>query len=123
MEFRTRKMVKAQDLNGRNTLFGGRLLEWIDEECFIYTSCQLNTTQIVTKYMSEINFVSSGLQGDVIEIGVDTKSIGNTSLTLECTVRNKMTEEVLISIDKVVFVSLDRNGLPVPHILSPKNQS
>lgn len=120
MKFRTRKMVKSEDLNGRNTLFGGRLLEWIDEECFIYTSCQLGTNQIVTKYMSELNFVNPGHQGDVIEIGVEITSVGNSSITMRSQVRNKMTLEVLIEIDKIVFVSLDEDGNPMQHRLSPQ---
>ena len=118
MKYRTRKMIKSEDLNGRNTLFGGRLLEWIDEECFVYTSCQLNSTQIVTKYMSELNFANPGHQGDVIEIGVEITEVGNTSITLQSRVRNKMTKELLIEIDKIIFVNLDDQGKPKPHGLS-----
>ena len=32
MNFHTRKWVKPEDLNPNNNLFGGRLLQWIDEE-------------------------------------------------------------------------------------------
>ena len=32
MNFNTRKWVKPEDLNANHTLFGGRLLSWIDEE-------------------------------------------------------------------------------------------
>jgi acyl-CoA hydrolase len=39
--------------------------------------CQLKTKNIVTKLISEINFMSPGYQGDV-EIGVDVVSIGRT---------------------------------------------
>ena len=31
MRFHTRKWVKPEDLNPNSTLFGGRLLAWIDE--------------------------------------------------------------------------------------------
>jgi acyl-CoA hydrolase len=46
-----------------------------------------------TKLISEINFMSPGYQGDVIEIGVDVVSIGRTSITLAVDVRNKDTEK------------------------------
>jgi acyl-CoA hydrolase len=49
-------------------------LKWIDEEA-IYAMCQLKTKNIVTKLISEINFMSPGYQGDVIEIGVDVVSM------------------------------------------------
>jgi len=32
MQFYSRKWVKPEDLNPRGSLFGGRLLSWIDEE-------------------------------------------------------------------------------------------
>ena len=118
LKFRTRKLVKPEDLNGRNTLFGGRLMSWIDEECGIYCACQMQSHNIVTKYISEMNFVSPALQGDVIEIGVETKAIGRTSLTLSCVVRNKETKQNIISVDKLVFVCVNEKGRPVPHALA-----
>ena len=118
MNYRTRKTIKSEDLNGHNTLFGGRLLEWIDEECFIFCCCQLDTIDIVTKYMSEINFVSAGHLGSIIEIGVETVAVGTTSLTVRCTVRNKINKETLIDINKIMFVSVNKDGTPVPHRLA-----
>lgn len=59
MNFHTRKWVKPEDLNPNGTLFGGSLLRWIDEEAAIYAIIQLGNQRVVTKYISEINFVSS----------------------------------------------------------------
>ena len=59
MNFRTRKLIKPEDLNARGTLFGGQVLKWIDEESAIFAVCQLMNKNVVTKAMSEINFVSS----------------------------------------------------------------
>jgi hypothetical protein len=67
MNFHTRKWVKPEDLNPNGTLFGGSLLRWIDEEAAIYAISQLDNQRVVTKFMSEINFVSSARQGDIIE--------------------------------------------------------
>lgn len=115
MRFHTRKWVKPEDLNPNKTLFGGRLLAWIDEEAALYTIIQLENKNIVTKFMSEINFVSSAKRGDVIEIGLEVKKFGRTSLTLACEVRNKMTRETIITIDKLIMVNLDEEGKPTPH--------
>ena len=115
MNFHTRKWIKPEDLNPNGTLFGGRLLEWIDEEAALYSIIQLENPRTVTKYMSEINFRSSAVQGDIIEIGLDTIGFGNTSLTLCCEVRNKMTREVIISIAKIIMVGLDKDGKPCRH--------
>lgn len=116
--FRSRKIVKAEDLNGRNTLFGGRLMSWIDEECAIYCICQMGTPSIVTKYISEMNFKAPAYLGDIIEIGVDTVKTGRTSLTVRCVVREKQSQREIITVDKLVFVSIDENGNAVPHKLA-----
>ena len=115
MNFYTRKLVKPEDLNSNNTLFGGSLLRWIDEESAIYAVIQLGTNRCVTKFMSEINFVSSARQGDIVEIGIKAISFGRTSLTLSCEARNKISHKTILTIDKIVYVSVDDNGTPIPH--------
>ena len=115
MRFHTRKWVKPEDLNPNGTLFGGRLLAWIDEEIALYTVVQLENNYVVTKYMSEIDFKSSAKQGDIVEIGIGVRSFGTTSITLECEVRNMMTRETIISINKIIMVNLNKQGKPAPH--------
>ncbi len=115
MRFHTRKWVKPEDLNPNETLYGGRLLEWIDEEAALYTIIQLENRRIVTKYISEINFTSSAKQGDIIEIGMEVVKFGNSSITLNCVVRNKMTRETILTVDSIIMVNLDKNGKPTPH--------
>lgn len=121
MQYRTRKLIKPEDLNSKGTLFGGQLIKWIDEEAAIFAMCQLSrkgdvqTPNIVTKAISEIDFKSSAYIGDIIEIGCGLVEFGNTSITLECEVRNKHTQEIIVKIDKIVFVQLDKRGVPTPH--------
>ena len=115
LTFRTRKVVKPGDLNSRNTLFGGRLLEWIDEECGVYAACQMETKYLVTKSMSALNFLAPAVQGDVVEIGVETVAVGHSTITVECHVRIKHTKQEIVSIDEIVFVNVDDEGRPVRH--------
>jgi acyl-CoA hydrolase len=115
MNFRTRKLIKYEDLNARGTLFGGQVLKWIDEEAAIFCICQLNSRNIVTKAMSEVNFISSAKLGDIIEMGCELVGFGNTSVTIVCEVRNKDTKKTIIRIDKIVFVAVDENGKPIQH--------
>ncbi|MBC7556226.1 MAG: acyl-CoA thioesterase [Chryseobacterium sp.] len=115
MNYHTRKWVKPEDLNPNQSLFGGRLLQWIDEEAALYSIIQLENNKVVTKYISEINFISSAKQGDIIEIGIEILSFGNSSLNLKCEVRNKMTHQTIITVEKIVMVALDENGIPVAH--------
>jgi acyl-CoA thioesterase YciA len=115
MNFRTRKLIKPQDLNAKGTLFGGTVLSWVDEEAAIFAMCQLDQKNIVTKAMSEIDFVSTAITGDIVEIGCELISFGTTSITVACEVRNKDTKKTIIKVDKIVFVLLDEDGKPTPH--------
>ncbi len=115
MNFHTRKWVKPEDLNPNSTLFGGRLLQWIDEEAALYAVIQLENPHVVTKFISEINFISAPRQGDIIEIGILATHFGNTSMTMRCEVRNKLTRDPILRIEKIVFVNVDKDGNSAPH--------
>ena len=115
MKFYTRKLIKPGELNARDTLFGGALLRWIDEEAGIYAMTKLDSKNVVTKYISEIDFVSSAKQGDVIEIGLEFKEIGRTSISFSCHVRNIFSKQIIIRIENLVFVHVDQDGRAMPH--------
>ncbi len=115
MNFHTRKWIKPEDLNPNGTLFGGSLLRWVDEEAAIYAIVQLENSRVVTRFMSEINFVSSARLGDIIELGIEPVQWGRTSLTLRCEVRNKLSHARIVQIERIVFVNLDEAGNPCPH--------
>lgn len=115
MRYHSRLWVRPENLNANGTLFGGHLLSWIDEQVALYSIVQLGNERVVTKYMSEINFVSSAWQGDIIELGIVPVKFGRSSLTLRCNVRNMVTRQSIITVDRIVMVSLDENGRPIEH--------
>lgn len=115
MKYYSSKIVKPPDLNPGGTLFGGTLLGWIDEDAAIFVIGKLGSKSIVTKYMSEINFISSAGNGDIIEIGFEVVAIGRTSITIKSQVRNKLTRQEIIRIEKIVFVHIYALGRPSPH--------
>ena len=108
------------DLNGANTLFGGRCLSFVDEEAYVYSACQLNYRKLVTVHMSEVDFKSPAYEGDIIEIGADVVKFGRTSITIKVIVRNKDTKKEICTVNEIVFVALDENGSPYPHGKSQK---
>ena len=77
--------------------------------------CQLDSKNVVTKFMSEINFVSPARTGDVVEIGLETIKFGKSSITVKCVARVKQTQKIIITIDKIVFVQLDEYSNPKHH--------
>ncbi|MCL6414082.1 acyl-CoA thioesterase [Aestuariirhabdus sp. Z084] len=115
MKYYSRRVIKPGDLNPAHRLFGGTLLAWIDEEAAIFAACQMKSPRLVTKYISEINFVSSAENGEVVEFGLEVADVGTTSLTVKCVVRNKASQTEIIQVDRIVFVSIDESGRPTPH--------
>ena len=115
MKFKTRKLVTPADLNPRGTLHGGQLLKWIDEEGGIHACLELDTGLIVTKFISEIDFKYPVLEGDVGEIGIHPIEIGKSSCTLSCEVRSLQAERTVCSIDKMVYIRVNKYGLPKAH--------
>jgi acyl-CoA hydrolase len=123
MEFRTRKVVTPKDLNPHGTLFGGRVLEWIDEEAFIFAACQLGSTNLVTKLMSTVDFVSSAHLGEIVEIGCEVLRFGSTSITVSCQVRNKETSTLITDVGEIVFVHIGADGRPSPHGITTSQEA
>jgi acyl-CoA hydrolase len=115
INFYTRKWVRPEDLNGHGTLFGGSLLRWIDEEAVVYAVIQLGNRRVVTKYMSEIDFVSSAELGDIVEIGLIATGFGRTSVTMRAEVRNVVSGKQILTVDRIVFVGVDEEGRPMAH--------
>ena len=115
MRFNTRKWVRPEDLNANETLFAGALLNWINEEAVLYSIIQLENKKVVTKYMSEINFMSTAQQGDIVEIGMEVVNFGKSSLVLKCEARNKMTHDTLLTVDQIIIVNLGEDGKPKAH--------
>ncbi len=107
MRFLSRRLVMPGDLNYSGALFGGRALEWIDEEAAIYAICQLETNRLVTKHIGEISFENPARLGEVVEFGLATKAVGTTSITVSCMVRNKVSKKTICFADDIVFVQVD----------------
>lgn len=116
-----RKLIMQEDLNAAGRLFGGRLMEWIDEAAALYCMTQIGTRSIVTKKISEVIFNEPAHLGDVLEFVFRIKQTGTTSVVIESravamAISKDERERLIVQCD-LVFVALDRNGKPTPHHL------
>lgn len=110
-----RRLVMSKDLNGANKLFGGTILAWIDEQAYIEVLTFLKSINIVTKFISEVEFVSGAQVGDVVQIKTIFTKIGKTSVTLRVEVFNLTTKKTIAIVNEIVMVNVDNNGIPTPH--------
>ena len=116
-ELANRTIIMYPDLSVSGRLFGGKLLSWIDEAMAMLAMRTMQSQDIVTKKISQVNFLAPGLLGDILEIwGRDIKR-GRSSLTMHCKIvvrRAHEDSEQLISICEctILFVAIDRQGKP-----------
>lgn len=124
----TRHIVMYGDLNAAGTIFGGRLVSWIDEATAIYASCQMNARRIVTKKISELIFNQPAKLGDMLELWCLVTHRGRTSITISTVVTRRSFSDDPGRIDTVssyehkpeaeicrcelVFVCVDEKGRP-----------
>jgi len=105
----------SKDLNGANKLFGGTILAWIDEQAYIEVISLLNSQNVVTKFISAIEFISGATIGETVEITTELVSVGKTSLTLKIEVLNLSTHKTMAVVNEIVMVNVDKQGKPINH--------
>lgn len=120
-----------EDLNSAGTIFGGRLVSWIDEGSAIFASCQMNARRIVTKKISELIFNQPAKLGDMLEIWCKVAHPGKTSMVISVLVTRRSfsddpsREDSMLNSYKlkpgseicrceIVFVSVNEKGKPRP---------
>ncbi len=115
----TTRLIMSGDLNAAQTLFGGKLIQWVDEAASTYVMGLLRSHHIVTKKISEVLYNEPTRIGDVLEFLFRVKKVGTTSIAVECIVRSKVidhddTLRIILNCD-LVFVKIDKLGRPVAH--------
>lgn len=112
LEFRY--LVCAPNLNAHGTLHGGELLRWIDESAGMHAR-QLTRRVCVTRFIDQIDFISTARAGDIIYIVTTIEHAGSTSLTFRVEAKEEISGRKVASVGRIVFVAIDDQGQPVPH--------
>ncbi|QUG43570.1 acyl-CoA thioesterase [Psychrobacillus sp. INOP01] len=109
-------LILPPDTNHHETIFGGRVLAFIDEIAAI-SSMKHAQGAVVTASIDSVDFLSSAKVGDVIELEAVVSSTGRSSMEVyvRVTSTNLLTgEEKLTTESYVTMVSVDENGKSVP---------
>lgn len=107
-------LILPPDTNHHKTVFGGKVLAYIDEIAAI-TSMKHASGEVVTASIDSVDFLSPAREGDVIELEGIVTSTGRTSMEVYVRVvsRNLMTgEERLTTESFVTMVAVDAEGHP-----------
>ena len=117
MRFHTRKWVKPEDLNPNSTLFGGKLLAWIDAAAAGYSMQLCDSPRMVTVSIDKCNFEKPAKEGQLLKIYGHPSKIGNSSVTLymEARAHDVYTgNQILVLKTTIRFVHISEYGNPIP---------
>ena len=108
-------IVRPNHLNGANRLFGGIMMQWIDEVAGIVAKrhCMGNVT---TASVDNLTFLSGAYQNDMIVIRGKLTWVGSTSMEVcvDTYVESPNGKRVRINNAHFMMVALDENDKPMP---------
>ena len=110
------KLVMPEHLNHYGFLFGGNLLNWVDEYAYIAATIDFPCCNFVTIGMDEVVFRKSVRQGTILKFIVEQQKKGRTSLKYGVQVYRSDAEKEadLIFSTNVTFVCIDQEGNKSP---------
>lgn len=118
-------LLQYKDINGENRLFGGRLLEWIDEAAGL-ASMRHCGGNITTASIDSLQFRKAAYLNDIVIVKAKVTYVGNTSMEIrvDVYVEDKATGlRHMINHAYLTEVHVDEKGhpLPVPYGLALEN--
>ena len=121
--YRTAKMCMTKDLGVNSKMFGGFLLNLLDEAVLCFACEVCDNPRMVTKKMEEVIFQEPVTVGQIIKVYVGIHKIGNTSITFNVEARNyNVYKEKLVCSTRMIFVKIDEEGnaIPIPERIKKK---
>ena len=113
-------LVRPTHLNGANRLFGGILMEWIDEVAGIVAK-RHSGGNVTTASVDNLTFLKGAYQNDMIVIRGKLTWVGNSSMEVcvDTYVETLQGDRTRINNAQFMMVALDENDKPmrVPGLL------
>ena len=107
------KLVRPEHLNHYGYLFGGYLLQWVDEAAYVAASLDYPGSNFVTVGMDRVEFKRSIRQGAILRFVVERARVGRTSVTYVVRAFVGADPEPVFS-TRITFVALDAAGRKAP---------
>ncbi|MCI8582431.1 MAG: acyl-CoA thioesterase [Dorea sp.] len=113
-------LVRMTHLNGAGRLFGGMLMQWIDEVAALVAK-KHSRMNITTASIDHLQFLRGAFQNDVIVLQGKVTYVGRTSMDVkvETYVEDRDGSRTLINCAYITEVALGKDGKPaeVPRLI------
>ena len=108
----TYHLVRNEDLNHHNTLFAGRIAEWMVEAGYLAAMEFLQTNHVVCVNIHDIQFRRPVHCGEAVRLDGTVVRTGRSSLTVNVSMT---ASDVLTAEGTFTFVHVDETGKAEPH--------
>ena len=108
-------MVMPNHLNGANRLFGGALMQWIDETAGI-VAMRHAQTNVTTASVDNLKFIKGAYQNDLVVVKGKVTYVGRTSMEVRVDTYVESLDGIRRPINRAYFVmvAIDENDKPTP---------
>lgn len=108
-------IVRPNHLNGANRLFGGILMQWIDEVAGIVAKRHA-MTNVITASVDNLRFLKGAYQNEMVVIIGKMTYVGTTSMEVRVDTYVENMQGIRRPINRAYFVmvALDENDKPIP---------
>lgn len=118
MELATRQFVRPEAHNHHETVYAGRLADWLTEAAMIGVTKLLGKNeQVVLAALKEVRIWKPMVAGMILEFYYEVEKLGTTSIHISVTVRDMLSGD-LHAEGNAVFVTVDEKGRKAPHGLT-----
>lgn len=107
-------LIRPDHLNGFNRLFGGILMQWIDEVAAVVAQ-RHSGANVTTASVDNLTFLKGAYQNDMVIIKGKVTWVGNTSMEIcvDTYVESLNGERTRINNAHFMMISLDENDKPI----------
>ncbi len=106
--------VRPEYLNGAGRLFGGKLMEWIDEIAGL-VAIRHSQTNVVTASVDNLKFIRGAYQNDLLVMIGKVSYVGNTSMEIRVDTYVEDLNGMRRPINRayLTLVAINENGEPI----------
>lgn len=111
------KLVLPEHLNDHGTLYGGYLLQWVDEFSYVTASVMFPQSRFVTVALQNVEFHHRIECGQIIRFEIGLLRRGNTSLEFDVQAKQGRSSDgdaASLFATRITFVAVDENGRKTP---------
>ncbi len=106
-------VVRSEHLNHHGFLFGGYMLQWVDEMAWLTASKDFPKCFMVTVGLEAVSFKERCICGSILRFSINPQKMGKTSITYSVSVYadepGANTEKSILT-TYVTFVRVDKEG-------------